>query len=63
MRVAIFTEPGQVEIQQQPVPPVSASMVVIGVQICGICGGDLACWKGKGIHSYPYSAGHEFCGS
>ena len=44
-------------------PPLAEGMVLLRVQICGICGTDLAYWQGEGRLSYPYSAGHEMCGS
>lgn len=62
MRIAVITKPGDIELQQRPVPPVDHDKVLVRVAVCGICGSDLAVWKGNGHKKYPYSPGHEFCG-
>jgi L-iditol 2-dehydrogenase len=37
--------------------------VLVEVALCGICGTDLDVWHGSGHRAYPYSPGHEFCGT
>lgn len=62
MRVAICEQPNHLCIQNRPIPSVGDQQVLVRVSCCGICGSDLAAWRGSGHKQYPYSPGHEFCG-
>ena len=63
MRIAVCTQVNHIEIQQQPLPKVDSHQVLVKVSVCGICGSDLAAWQGSGHKKYPYTPGHEFCGT
>ena len=63
MQSAICTGPGQVEVQARPVPEPAAGQALVKVALCGICASDVAVWEGRGDKPYPYSPGHEFCGT
>jgi len=63
MRIAVCKRPNHIEIQYKPVPSVNGLKVLVKVKACGVCGSDLAIWRGSGHKKYPYSSGHEFCGT
>ena len=62
MRVCVFPAPHCLRLEDHPVPDVPAGFVLVKVSVCGICGSDVAAWKGLGQKHYPYTPGHEFCG-
>lgn len=62
-RVTVFERPGHVGLETRPMPGVAASQVLINVAVCGICGSDIAAWRGEKSRRYPYTPGHEFCGT
>ena len=62
MKTAVCTRPDHVELQERPVPELKAGFVLIRVSVCGICGSDVAAWRGSGHKTFPHSPGHEFCG-
>jgi 2-desacetyl-2-hydroxyethyl bacteriochlorophyllide A dehydrogenase len=41
MRAAVLKGPGQLEVEEIPVPPLGATDVLVAVDLCGICGSDL----------------------
>lgn len=63
MRIAICERPGHLVVQTRPVPPTGEGQVLVKVSVCGVCGSDLAAWRGTVDKKYPYSPGHEFCGT
>lgn len=63
MKIAVCTKVNHIEIQQQPIPSIDDTKVLVRVSVCGICGSDLAAWRGSGHKKYPYTPGHEFCGT
>jgi len=63
MRVAVLKGPGDIEIQSRPVPRLDEGKILVKVSVCGICGSDLGFWRGVVHRRYPYSPGHEFCGT
>jgi L-iditol 2-dehydrogenase len=63
MQIAICPEPNRIEIQSRPVPAPGARQVLLKVHLCGVCGSDLAVFNGSGHKIYPYSPGHELCGT
>ena len=63
MRVAVCTRPDHIELQEWPLPQTEAEQVLVRVKVCGVCGSDVAAWQGSGHKQYPYSPGHEFCGT
>ncbi len=62
MPAAVLQRPGQVVVEQRPVPRPGPDEVLVEVDHCGICGSDvhmlLDGWGEKGL-----VAGHEFTGS
>ncbi len=62
MKIAIIDKENHIEIQDMPIPQIDADKVLVKVSSCGVCGSDLAAFKGSGYKKYPYSPGHEFCG-
>ena len=63
MRIAICERPHHIVIQTRSIPSADAGEVLVEVALCGVCGSDLAVWQGSGHKRYPYSPGHEFCGT
>lgn len=61
MRVAVYTRPGEIAIEERPVPAVADHDVLLEVSHCGICGSDIHfVLEGWG---HPGSIeGHEFSG-
>lgn len=61
MRVAVYTRPGEIAIEERPVPAVGDHDVLLEVSHCGICGSDIHfVLEGWG---HPGSIeGHEFSG-
>jgi (R,R)-butanediol dehydrogenase/meso-butanediol dehydrogenase/diacetyl reductase len=63
MEAAVYQRPGEVTVEERPVPRPAAGQVLVEVDHCGICGSDIHLlfegWAGKpGL-----IAGHEFSGS
>jgi threonine dehydrogenase-like Zn-dependent dehydrogenase len=62
MPVAVYVAPGEVEVQQRPVPTPGPGEVLVEVGHCGICGSDihlmLEGWGKPGL-----VGGHEFTGT
>ena len=62
MKIAVCTRTNHIELEQRPVPQIDEEKVLVRVKLCGICGSDIAAWRGSGHKKYPYTPGHEFCG-
>ena len=62
MKIAIIEKQNYINVKHTPVPKIDAEKVLVEVSFCGICGSDIAAYKGSGHKKYPYSSGHEFCG-
>ncbi|HXQ60175.1 MAG TPA: alcohol dehydrogenase catalytic domain-containing protein, partial [Acidimicrobiales bacterium] len=62
MPVAVYRAPGEVEVEQRPVPSPGLGQVLVEVGHCGICGSDihlmLEGWGKPGL-----VGGHEFTGT
>jgi 2-desacetyl-2-hydroxyethyl bacteriochlorophyllide A dehydrogenase len=58
MRAAVVREPGQVAVEEVPVPEPAADEVLLRVSRCGICGSDLH-WYHGGIPLPRVCPGHE----
>ena len=63
MRIAICDRPHHIEVQRRPIPAIDGHKVLVQVTLCGVCGSDVTVWQGRGHKRYPYSPGHEFCGT
>lgn len=63
MKAAVFTKPGEIQIQQVPVPEISDDELLIKVKYTGVCGTDWSIYTGKySSDKLPMIAGHEFSG-
>lgn len=63
MKAVRITEPGKVEICDLPEPKVGPEEVLVKVKILGLCGSDLATYRGiNPLVSYPRIPGHEIAG-
>lgn len=63
MRAAILTEQGRIESIPIPIPNIDDEEILVRVMAVGICGSDIAVYKGE--HPYkkpPVILGHELCG-
>lgn len=63
MRAQVIKEPGEMVLEQVPVPTINDDEVLIKVKMCGICGTDWKIFKGEYAAEYlPMISGHEFWG-
>jgi 2-desacetyl-2-hydroxyethyl bacteriochlorophyllide A dehydrogenase len=65
MLAARFVEPRRVEIEQMPLPQPGPTEVRIRIEGCGVCGSNLAVWRGVSGIDYPLepgAPGHEAWG-
>ncbi|MGQ4832886.1 MAG: zinc-dependent alcohol dehydrogenase [Candidatus Asgardarchaeia archaeon] len=61
MKAAVLTESG-FKIKELPIPSISSNDVLIRVKSVGICGTDIAIYKGTYKKNLPLILGHEFSG-
>lgn len=62
MRAAVLHAPGDLRVEEAPVPQVGAGEVLIRVMAAGICGSDIGRVMVTGTYSFPCIPGHEFAG-
>lgn len=63
MKAAVLHAPGDLRIEQVPVPTdLGEREVLVRVLYCGICGSDLDRILKTGTYRFPTIPGHEFCG-
>jgi len=62
MKAAVFHGPGDLRIEERPVPKVGPGQVLFRVAACGICGTDYHIYHGEFPTSPPVIIGHEFSG-
>lgn len=65
MRAAVLTGPGQVRIEDRPVPQPGPGQVRVRMESCGVCGSNIPVWEGREWFRYPLEPGqpgHEGCG-
>ena len=73
MKALVMHAPGDYRLEEVPVPRAGEEEIVIKVEACGVCAGDLKAyhgapsfWGGEGSPSYikaPCIPGHEFLGT
>jgi (R,R)-butanediol dehydrogenase/meso-butanediol dehydrogenase/diacetyl reductase len=62
MPAAVFKGPGEIEVEQVPVPEIGTDEVLVAVELCGICGSDLhMVLEGWGVPGSWH--GHEWIGT
>ena len=61
MKQIVITKPGEIKIEEVPIPEAKAGEALLQVQYCGICGADVASYTGnQPFTTYPRIPGHEF---
>lgn len=73
MRALVAIAPGKYELQELPVPVPGEGEILLKVEACGICAGDIKAshgtarfWGGDGMPGFckpPFIPGHEFYGT
>ena len=63
MKAARVYKPGEIVIEDVPIPEIGEKDVLIKVQRAGICGTDVGVVQGKVSAQLPVTLGHEFCGT
>lgn len=61
MKAAVVTNPGIVELLEEPIPEITEDEVLVEVKFCGICGSDIHTYI-PGAMPPPVYIGHEFSG-
>lgn len=63
MKSVVIERPGELFLQQRPLPEPAAGEVRIKVKYASICGSDVHIWHGHNPFArYPRVIGHEFFG-
>jgi len=63
MKAARVYKPGEIVIEDVPIPEIGEKDVLIKVRRAGICGTDVGVVQGKVSAQLPVTLGHEFCGT
>jgi threonine dehydrogenase-like Zn-dependent dehydrogenase len=63
MKAARVYKPGEIVIEEVPIPEIGQKDVLIKVHRAGICGTDVGIVRGKIAARLPVTLGHEFCGT
>lgn len=62
MKAANLYAPGDIRVEEVPMPTPKAGEVLIKVKACGVCGSDIPRVMKTGTYRYPTIPGHEFSG-
>jgi alcohol dehydrogenase len=63
MKALVYTQPGELQLQERPYPALENSEVVLRIEAVGICGSDMHAWHGHDPRRQPgLVLGHEFVG-
>ncbi|HET8678664.1 MAG TPA: alcohol dehydrogenase catalytic domain-containing protein [bacterium] len=62
MKAAVLYRPEDLRIEARPVPDPEPGCVVVAVEAAGICGTDVAVYRGVHPATLPIIPGHEFAG-
>lgn len=62
MRAIVLHAPGDIRLEQRPVPEIRPEHVIVRVASVGVCGSDLPRMLVKGAWKMPLITGHEFAG-
>jgi L-iditol 2-dehydrogenase len=62
MRAAVLHAPGDLRVEERPVPEIGPDQVLVRVMAAGICGSDIGRVMVTGTYRFPTVPGHEFAG-
>lgn len=62
MKALLMSKPGDVKVNELPLPELKENEVLIRVKAAGICTNDVRDYQGNCNYSYPRIGGHEYCG-
>jgi len=62
MRSLVMYKPGDLRLEDRPIPEYGPDEVLVRVAACGVCGSDIPRMLTKGAHRMPIICGHEFSG-
>ena len=63
MKALVYTRPGELELEDRPIPRLEPGHVLVRVKATGVCGSDLDGFLGRSkARVPPLVLGHEFCG-
>jgi len=62
LRAAIFYGPGDIRIEERPLPRIGPGEVLVKIKAAGICGSDLHGYRSAPTHSEGFMFGHEYSG-
>lgn len=62
MTAAVMHAPGDIRVEEVPVPTYGPGDVLVKVAACGVCGSDIPRMNFSGAYHYPIICGHEFSG-
>lgn len=62
MLAAVMHSPGDIRLDEVPMPSPKAGEVLLRVAAVGVCGSDIPRMLVKGAHHMPIICGHEFSG-
>jgi len=62
MKAALLKGPGDIVLEEVPVPEISDDEVLVEVKWCGICGSDLGSYRTRDFIQPGTYLGHEFSG-
>ena len=61
MKALVYTQPGELQLQERPMPELVSGDVVLRIEAVGICGSDMHAWHGHDPRRQPgLVLGHEF---
>jgi alcohol dehydrogenase len=64
MKALVYTQPGELQLQERPMPELLPGEVVLKIEAVGICGSDMHAWHGHDPRRKPgLVLGHEFVGT
>lgn len=62
MTAAVLHEPGDIRIEDVPIPAIGPTDLLVEVAACGVCGSDIPRMMHNGAYYAPIICGHEFAG-
>ena len=62
MRAIVLHAPGDIRLEERPMPEPGAGAILVRVASVGVCGSDLPRMLVKGAWKMPLITGHEFSG-